>query len=126
MSDLSSAPDVPKEMSAAEVSTLHKESPDPCSSTPTAQHSQLVHELARLSVSKVSGKNKKVLKFCAPRRICKTCKVVVAGSPKNFHQKSIQCDKCRNSFHFPCVNVFHEDDIPCDEKWYCFGCESEQ
>ena len=55
--------------------------------------------------------------------LCPNCHTDCQNNPKSFGENSICCTQCSTWFHFKCVSIFSEDDIPhVNAKWLCHSC----
>ena len=74
---------------------------------------------------KKSGKIKKVKTKAIPKfYLCGHCKTNCIDNPEKFEDNSIGCTKCKNWYHFLCVNIKTDDEIPPQNaKWLCMKCK---
>ena len=56
--------------------------------------------------------------------LCDICKQNCEEISLAFQDNSIKCDSCLQWYHFDCVNISNDSEIPeQNEKWYCSDCK---
>ena len=71
-------------------------------------------------------KKKKCKKTMLIKKIylCDICKKNCEDISVTFQDNSIKCDSCLQWYHFGCVNISNDFEIPEEnDKWYCSGCK---
>ena len=54
--------------------------------------------------------------------LCDICKQNCEDISLTFQDNSIKCNSCLQWYHFGCVNISNDSEIPEEnEKWYCSG-----
>ena len=79
--------------------------------------------------TKERGKRKgktKVSTACVkqPIYMCSICKQMIPYIANNFEENSISCEFCEMWYHFKCVKIINEEDIPSEsDSWFCDSCK---
>lgn len=89
--------------------------------TPEKTPEKIVISKRKKSTNK--GKQKKSKSLPQPIFLCGTCINDIHSHANCFEENSIHCEFCNRWFHFGCVNIIEEKDIPDEaDDWICSNC----
>ena len=91
--------------------------------TGTTKTNKKIVVLKRNKVAK-KGKQKKSKSMPEAVYLCGTCTKEIYSHANSFEENSIKCEFCNRWFHFGCVNIKEENDIPDEaDDWICNSCD---